>query len=146
MKQKSLKLVNQNLQEYYKRMRFYKKRLEKTLPFVLVQQKLVPTVAMALQLISQGNVRINNRTKKDPRYVCKPKDSVSVKSQSILATAVAPQVTVASTKPQITEASTKPQVTATAAKKQANKASAKPQVNATAAKKQANKASAAKAA
>lgn len=88
MKQKSLKLVNQNLQEYYKRMRFYKKRLEKTLAFVLVQKKLVPTIAMAVQLITQGNVRVNSKTIKTPNYICKPKDSIyarsAVKSQANL--------------------------------------------------------------
>jgi small subunit ribosomal protein S4 len=80
MKQKSLKLVNRNLQDYYKRMRFYKKRLEKTLAFVLFKMKVVPTIAMAVQLITQGNVRINNRFTKTPNYICKAKDAISVKT------------------------------------------------------------------
>jgi ribosomal protein S4 len=62
-------------------MRFYKKRLEKTLAFVLVQKKLVSTIALAVQLITQGNVRINSKTVKTPNYICKPKDSISVKTQ-----------------------------------------------------------------
>jgi small subunit ribosomal protein S4 len=80
MKSKSLKLVNQNLQEYYKRMRFYKKRFEKTLPFMLVQKKVVATVALAVQLIKQGNIRINSKIIKTPNYICKPKDAISVKT------------------------------------------------------------------
>ena len=80
MKQTSLKLVNKNLQEYSEKMRFYKKRLEKTLAFVLYKMKVVSTIAMAVQLITQGNVRINNRFTKTPNYICKPKDSISVKT------------------------------------------------------------------
>jgi small subunit ribosomal protein S4 len=83
MKQKSLKLVNQNLQDYYKRMRFYKKRLEKTLALVLVQKKRVATVALAVQLITQGNIRINGKIVKTPNYICKPKDAISVRTQKV---------------------------------------------------------------
>ena len=49
MKQSSLKLVNRNLQSYYKKMRFYKKRLEKTLAYILFQLKVVSTMTTALQ-------------------------------------------------------------------------------------------------
>jgi small subunit ribosomal protein S4 len=76
MKPKSLKLVNKNLQEYYERMRFYKKRLEKTLPFILVKQNLVPNITTALQLINEGNIRINNKIVKKPNYKCNPKDVI----------------------------------------------------------------------
>lgn len=82
MKQRSLQLVNKNLQEYYKRMRFYKKRLEKTLAFVLFKQQVSPTMATAVQLITSGNVRINNKFVKTPNYICKLKDVISVKTPS----------------------------------------------------------------
>nr|YP_009184747.1 ribosomal protein S4 [Oogamochlamys gigantea]ALO62819.1 ribosomal protein S4 [Oogamochlamys gigantea] len=52
MKQKSLKLINKNLQDYYKRMRFYKKRLEKTLAFILFRLKIVKNMSTALQLVN----------------------------------------------------------------------------------------------
>ncbi len=80
MKQKSLKLVNKNLQDYYKRMRFYKKRLEKTLAFVLLKQKIVSTIAMAVQLITKGNVRVNSKTIKTPKYICKATDAIAIKT------------------------------------------------------------------
>jgi small subunit ribosomal protein S4 len=82
MKQKSLKLVNKNLQDYYNRMRFYRQRLEKTLAFSLFKLKLVPTIAMAVHLITQGNVKINNRITKTPNYICKPKDAITVRTQN----------------------------------------------------------------
>jgi small subunit ribosomal protein S4 len=78
MKQKSLKLVNKNLSEYYKRMRFYKKRLEKTIAFVLFKIKAVSNMASALQLISQGNVKINNKRVRTPNYICTPRDVISL--------------------------------------------------------------------
>jgi small subunit ribosomal protein S4 len=80
MKQRSLKLVNKNLQEYYKRMRFYKKRLEKTLAFVLFKQQAVPSMALAVQVITKGNVKVNNKFIKTPNYICKPKDNISIKT------------------------------------------------------------------
>jgi small subunit ribosomal protein S4 len=78
MKQKSLKLVNKNLQDYYKRMRFYKKRLEKTLAYILYKQKLVNNMSGALQLINQGNLKINNKKVRTPNYICSPKDVLSI--------------------------------------------------------------------
>nr|ALO63389.1 ribosomal protein S4 [Carteria sp. SAG 8-5] len=81
MKQKSLKLVNKNLQEYYERMRFYKKRLEKTLAFILMKQNVVPNITTALQLINQGNVKINNKAIKKPNYKCNPKDVILIETK-----------------------------------------------------------------
>lgn len=81
MKQRSLKLVNKNLSEYYKRMRFYKKRLEKTIAFILFKLKVVNNMAAALQLISQGNVKINNKRIKTPNYLCSPRDVISLNAK-----------------------------------------------------------------
>jgi small subunit ribosomal protein S4 len=78
MKQKSLKLIHKNLQEYYNRMRFYKKRLEKTLAFILFKLKLVSNMGAALQLISKGNLRVNNRKITKPNYICSTRDIISV--------------------------------------------------------------------
>nr|AYQ94217.1 ribosomal protein S4 [Borodinellopsis texensis] len=78
MKQQSLKLVNKNLQEYYKRMRFDKKRLEKTIAFILFKLKVVNNMAGALQLISEGNLKINNKRISKPNYICNPKDTITV--------------------------------------------------------------------
>nr|ANQ46397.1 ribosomal protein S4 [Tetrabaena socialis] len=83
MKQRSLKLVNKNLQEYYRRMRFYKKRLEKTLPFVLLRIKGLglTSVSAAVELITKGNVRVNNKSVKTPNYICRPRDTVSLRTK-----------------------------------------------------------------
>ena len=78
MRQKSLKLVNKNLAEYYQRMRFYKKRLEKTIAFILFKIKAVSNMALALQLISQGNVKINNKRVRTPNSICTPRDVISL--------------------------------------------------------------------
>lgn len=84
-KQKSLKMVYKNLADYYKRMRFYKKRMEKTLAFILYKTKVVPNMSMALQLITQGNIKVNNRRVKVANYICNPKDIISIgfKSSSV---------------------------------------------------------------
>jgi small subunit ribosomal protein S4 len=81
MKQKSLKLVNQNLQEYYERMRFYKKRLEKTLAFILLKQNVVPNITTALQVINQGNIRVNSKIVKKANFKCNPKDVLVVETK-----------------------------------------------------------------
>lgn len=81
MRKKSLKLVNKNLSEYYKRMQFYKKRLEKTIAFVLFKIKAVSNMALALQLISQGNVKINNKRVRTPNSICKPTDVISLSTK-----------------------------------------------------------------
>jgi small subunit ribosomal protein S4 len=78
MKQKSLKLVNKNLSDYYTRMRFYKKRLEKTVAFILFKMKVVTNMASALQLISQGNLKINNKKIRTPNYICTARDVISL--------------------------------------------------------------------
>ncbi len=80
MKEKSLKLVKQNLQEYYEKMRFYKKRLEKTLAFILLKQKIVTNITTALQLINQGNIKVNSKIIKKPNYKCNSKDVIFVET------------------------------------------------------------------
>lgn len=78
MKVRSLKLVNKNLQQYYKRIRFYKKRLEKTVAFILFKLNVVANMATALQIITQGYVRINNKRVKTPNYICTPRDVIAL--------------------------------------------------------------------
>jgi small subunit ribosomal protein S4 len=78
MKEKSLRLVNKNLSDYYKRMRFYKKRLEKTIAFILFKMKLVSNMGSALQLISQGLLKVNNKRIRTPNYICTPRDVLSI--------------------------------------------------------------------
>lgn len=78
MKASSLKLVNKNLQEYSEKMRFYKKRLEKTLAFILFKLEIVPTMTAALDCINAGTVQINNRKVKVPNYICSSKDTLSI--------------------------------------------------------------------
>jgi small subunit ribosomal protein S4 len=77
-KEKSLLLVNKNLSEYYNRMRFYKKRLEKTIAFILFKLKLVPNMASALQLINQGALKINYKPVRTPNYICNMRDVLSI--------------------------------------------------------------------
>jgi small subunit ribosomal protein S4 len=81
-KQTSLKLVHGNLQDYYKRMRFYKKRLEKTLAYILFKLNVVPTMAKAIQLMNQGKVQVNSRRVNVPNYICNPKDVITVALES----------------------------------------------------------------
>jgi len=78
MKPSSLRLVNKNLQEYSEKMRFYKKRLEKTLAYVLFKLELSTSMTDALEMIQAGKVQINNRKVKVPNYICSPKDTLSV--------------------------------------------------------------------
>lgn len=80
MKQSSLKLVNRNLQEYSQKMSAYKKRLEKTLAYVLFQRNISPNMANALEYINQGKVQVNNRKVLLPNYLCHSKDMISVKT------------------------------------------------------------------
>jgi len=79
MKQSSLKLVNKNLQEYSQKMSSYKKRLERTLAYVLFQRNIASNMANALEIINQGKVQVNNRKVTIPNYLCNSKDSISVK-------------------------------------------------------------------
>nr|ALO21461.1 ribosomal protein S4 [Lobochlamys culleus] len=81
MKQKSLKLVKRNLQDYYKRMRFYKKRLEKTLAFILFRLKIVKNMAAALQVITKGKLKINNKRVKTPNFICSSRDVISLQTK-----------------------------------------------------------------
>nr|BBE24871.1 30S ribosomal protein S4 [Raphidocelis subcapitata] len=78
MKQSSLKLVKKNLQEYSEKMSFYKKRLEKTLAYILFKLEISPSMTEALNLINMGKVQINNRKVTMPNYICTPKDTLSV--------------------------------------------------------------------
>ena len=57
-----------------------KKRLEKTLAFILFQLKLVPNMASALQLINGPGamVKVNNRRVRNPNHICNPKDVLSI--------------------------------------------------------------------
>jgi small subunit ribosomal protein S4 len=80
MKEKSLKLVYKNLQDYFQKMRFYKKGLEKTLAYVLYKKKIVSSMTNALQLINEGNVQVNNKKMNLPNYSCSTKDTISVKT------------------------------------------------------------------
>ena len=59
-------------------MRFYKKRLEKTLAFILFKLDFAKSMTNALELISLGQVQVNNRRVKIPNYICSSKDTISV--------------------------------------------------------------------
>lgn len=77
-KEKSLKLVNKNLNEYYKRMHFYKKRFEKTIAFILFKLKIIPNIPSILQLINQGALKINNKRVRTPNSICNYRDIISI--------------------------------------------------------------------
>lgn len=77
-KEKSLKLVNKNLNEYYKRMHFYKKRFEKTIAFILFKLKVIPNIPSILQLINQGALKINNKRVRTPNSICNSRDTISI--------------------------------------------------------------------
>jgi small subunit ribosomal protein S4 len=81
MKQSSLKLVNRNLQEYSQKMGSYRKRLERTLAYVLFQRNISSTLANALEYINQGKVQVNNRRVLIPNYLCHSKDTILVKTE-----------------------------------------------------------------
>lgn len=81
MKKTSLKLVNKNLLDYYKRLRFYRKRLAKTIPFILYKLKLVSNMRVALQIIEQGKLKVNNKTIDTPKYICRPTDVISIQTK-----------------------------------------------------------------
>ena len=81
MKKKSLKLVNKNLLDYYKRLRFYRKRLAKTIPFILHKLKIVSNIRVALQLIEQGKLKINQKKIETPKYICRPTDIISIETK-----------------------------------------------------------------
>jgi small subunit ribosomal protein S4 len=78
MKPSSLKLVKKNLQEYSEKMRFYKKRLEKTLAYILFKTEVTASMTESLTLINSGKVQVNNRRAKLPNYICSSKDTISV--------------------------------------------------------------------
>ena len=80
MKEKSLKLVSKNLQDYFQKIRFYKKGLEKTLAYILYKKNIVSSMTTALQLINEGNVQVNNKKMNLPNYICSGKDTISVKT------------------------------------------------------------------
>ncbi len=78
MKPSSLKLVHKNMEAYYKKMRFYKKRVEKTLAYLLVKFKITSTIANAMQLIQNGKVQVNNYKVTKPNFICSPKNTLSI--------------------------------------------------------------------
>nr|AYQ95249.1 ribosomal protein S4 [Trochiscia hystrix] len=78
MKQKSLRLVKKNLNDYSIKINFYKKRLEKTLAFNLFKLKIVPNLVTALQLINQGKVFVNNKKVQSHNYLCNAKDTILI--------------------------------------------------------------------
>jgi len=81
MKQSSLKLVNKNLQEYSQKMGSYKKRLERTLAYILFDRNITPNMSTALAMINQGKVQVNNRRVNIPNYLCQSKDTISVRTE-----------------------------------------------------------------
>jgi small subunit ribosomal protein S4 len=78
MKEKSLKLITNNLQNYYQRVRFYKERLKKTLSFILFKSQIVSNMAAAINLIQSGNCKINNRKVFKPNYICGERDVITI--------------------------------------------------------------------
>nr|YP_009184904.1 ribosomal protein S4 [Jenufa minuta]ALO62989.1 ribosomal protein S4 [Jenufa minuta] len=78
MTEKSLKLIQQNLKIASNQMSFYKKRLKKTLAFVLYQLNIVPNITSALLLISQGYVKINNKKILSPQRLCYSKEVLTI--------------------------------------------------------------------
>jgi small subunit ribosomal protein S4 len=74
----ALKLITNNLQNYYQRVRFYKERLKKTLSFILVKSQIVTNMASAISLIQSGNCKINNRKVIKPNYICGERDVITV--------------------------------------------------------------------
>jgi small subunit ribosomal protein S4 len=82
MKKKSLKLVNNNLLDYYKRLRFYRKRLAKSLPFILYKLKLVNNIKIALQIIEQGKLKVNNKKIDTPSFICRPNDVITIQTKN----------------------------------------------------------------
>jgi small subunit ribosomal protein S4 len=81
MKESSLKLINKNLQDYYKRMSFHQKRLEKTLAYILFKLKIVLSMNQSLELINQGKIQLNNRRINSPNYICSAKDVISINTE-----------------------------------------------------------------
>nr|YP_009185126.1 ribosomal protein S4 [Carteria cerasiformis]ALO63462.1 ribosomal protein S4 [Carteria cerasiformis] len=78
MKETSLKIVNRNLQDYYKRISLYKNRLEKTLAFILIKNNVAQNIPAALLLIKNRKVKVNRRVITKPNFVCKSKDVILV--------------------------------------------------------------------
>lgn len=79
MKASSLKLIHRNLTDYHKRLRFYKKRKEKVLAYVLYNMKIVPDVKAAARLVNEGHVLINSRKVRTPNHICRLKDVLAVR-------------------------------------------------------------------
>lgn len=78
MKEKSLKLIQKNVKTASNQMSFYKKRLKKTLAFVLYQLNIVPNMTSALLLISQGYIKINNKKVLSPQRLCYSNEILTV--------------------------------------------------------------------
>jgi ribosomal protein S4 len=60
---------------------FYKKRLEKSLAFILFKMKVTASMTAALNLIKQGNVQVNNKKVNLPNYICNAKDIITIKTK-----------------------------------------------------------------
>jgi small subunit ribosomal protein S4 len=72
MKEKSLRLINTHLNDYYTRMRFYKQCLGKTLGFRLVQLKVVPDIKAALTFLRASDtiIKLNTKRIRKPSHIC----------------------------------------------------------------------------
>jgi ribosomal protein S4 len=81
MKPRSLKLINKNLENYNKRMRFYRRRLSKTVAFVLYKLKFMSSMSVVLQIINQGKLKVNNRLVHSPNYICTNRDIITLQTK-----------------------------------------------------------------
>jgi small subunit ribosomal protein S4 len=77
MKKSSLTIVTKNLNSYYQEVAFYKKRLEKTLGYMIVKLNIAEDMTTALQFISQGSILVNNRKITAPNFILSSKDTIS---------------------------------------------------------------------
>lgn len=75
IKKKSLKLINKNLSNYYKRIQKLKNFFKNTIVFILCSRiKAIPNIAAAIQLIREGKVFTKKNSKLQPirrsNYLC----------------------------------------------------------------------------
>ena len=78
MKEKSLKLITNNLQNYYKKINFYKERLKKTLSYMIFKSKIVINMAAAISLIQSGNCKVSNRVINKPNFIVGERDLITI--------------------------------------------------------------------
>jgi ribosomal protein S4 len=83
IKDQSLMLVYKNLNEYYQRIRFYKKRIIKTLAYILFHLKIAPNMESVFELINGTDTvfEINNKRVRNPNYICHQRDVLSIKTK-----------------------------------------------------------------